>query len=63
MNKPKCKKKIEFTYDINRCDNIFDSSDGQPYLDSTEGGKWGKGKDDMPNTLNDYTPYNNPLPY
>ena len=46
-----------------RCDNIFFASEPQPYLDTTQAGKWGKGKDDMPNSLNDYTPNNNPLPY
>ena len=42
-------------YDLNfhvenefRCDNIFKTSQKQPYLDSTQAGKWGRGKDDSP---------------
>ncbi len=45
-----------------RCDNIFKTSQKQPYLDSTQGGKWGRGKDDSPVNDDEYPPYNNPLP-
>ena len=48
---------------VNRCDNIFKSSEKQPYLDSTVGGKWGRGKDDMCADENAHTDINNPLPY
>ena len=63
MKNPKTIREAQYTEGINRCDSIFDAEDDQPYLDSTVGGKWGKGKDDMPEGLNEYTPYNNPLPY
>ncbi len=46
-----------------RCDNIFKTSQAQPYLDVTQGGKWGRGKDDSPVNEDEYPPNNNPLPY
>ena len=46
-----------------RCDNIFRASQKQPYLDSTQGGKWGRGKDDMPLIGGEKPSENNPLPY
>ncbi len=45
-----------------RCDNIFKATHSQPYLDSTEGGKWGRGKDDSPVNDDEYPDINNPLP-
>ena len=45
-----------------RCDNIFKTSQKQPYLDSTQSGKWGRGKDDSPVNEEEYPPKNNPLP-
>lgn len=45
-----------------RCDNIFKTSQKQPYLDSTQGGKWGRGKDDSPVNAEEYPENNNPLP-
>ena len=44
------------------CENIFKASESQPYLDSTQGGKWGRGKDDSPVNENEYPSHNNPLP-
>ena len=46
-----------------RCDNIFFASEPQPYLDTTQAGKWGKGKDDSPAYDDDHPNINNPLPY
>ncbi len=46
-----------------RCDNIFRASQKQPYLDTTQGGKWGRGKDDSPVNDDEYPSINNPLPY
>ncbi len=46
-----------------RCDNIFRTFDKQPYLETTQGGKWGRGKDDSPVDKDEYPPDNNPLPY
>lgn len=46
-----------------RCDNIFKTSQEQPYLDSTMAGKWGRGKDDSPVNPDEYPGNNNPLPY
>lgn len=43
------------------CDNIFKAEE-QPYLDVTQAGKWGKGKDDSPVNPNEFPSYNNPLP-
>ena len=63
------KKKKQCSYDPKthveceyRCDNIFKSSQKQVYLDSTQAGKWGKGKDDSPVNADEYPPNNNPLP-
>ena len=46
-----------------RCDNIFRTRKKQPYLDTTQGGKWGKGRDDSPVNENEHPDINNPLPY
>ena len=63
MPKPK-KDRYEPYYHVENefvCDNIFKATE-QPYLDVTQAGKWGKGKDDSPVNPNEYPPYNNPLP-
>ena len=44
------------------CENIFKAAEKQPYLDSTQGGKWGRGKDDFCTDENEYPDINNPLP-
>ena len=43
------------------CDNIFKASE-QPYIDTAQAGKWGKGKDDSPVNKDELPPHNNPLP-
>ena len=53
------KKNVENEY---RCDSIFKSPTDQPYLNSAQAGKWGKGKDDSFVDEDEYPPYNNPLP-
>ena len=62
-------KKDKRRYDLNfhvenefRCDNIFKTTQKQPYLDSTQAGKWGRGKDDSPINAEEYPEHNNPLP-
>lgn len=45
-----------------RCDNIFKASEKQVYLDSTQAGKWGRGKDDSPVNAEEFPENNNPLP-
>ncbi len=44
------------------CDNIFKASEPQPYADTTQAGKWGRGKDDSPVNEDEYPDRNNPLP-
>ncbi len=45
------------------CDNIFKASSKQPYVDTAQGGKWGRGKDDSPVNEGEHPDINNPLPY
>ena len=45
------------------CDNIFRTPSSIPYLDSTQGGKWGRGKDDFRVSDEEIPSDNNPLPY
>ena len=66
MRKKHVKRKHSHNKSIDnefRVDNIFKTSQPQPYLDSTVAGKWGRGKDDSPVSLDEYPENNNPLPY
>ena len=45
-----------------RCDNIFKAAKKQPYLDTAQAGKWGRGKDDSPVDEEECPDINNPLP-
>ena len=61
------KKKAQRKYDRNQyvenefvCDNIFKTSQKNPYVDSTQKGKWGRGKDDSSVKQAEYPSFNNP---
>ena len=65
MQKDKAKRKYDRNYHVENefiCDNIFKACQKQPYLDSTQKGKWGRGKDDSPVNEDEYPSNNNPLP-
>jgi len=60
----KCKYDPNFYVDNEfRCDNIFKTTQKQPYLETTQAGKWGRGRDDMPVNAREHPDINNPLPY
>ena len=57
MQKDKAKRKYDRNYHVENefiCDNIFKACQKQPYLDSTQKGKWGRGKDDSPVNEDEY---------